>query len=137
MFLAGIVQAPAAMGFWSLQLGGRYIGLWLSPSCQAPLHAPTLGFFASMLLGMAARVTMGQSGRPLTADFEMRWAFWLMQAVASLRVLGEFSTPSYIVTWISAVLWLVAFALWAWRYAPALWHPRQDRKPGKSSCTSS
>ena len=41
---------------------------------QAPLHALTLGFFASMLLGMAARVTMGHSGRPVAAGKELSQA---------------------------------------------------------------
>ena len=31
MFLAGTVQALAAMVFWGLELGGRYLGLWPVP----------------------------------------------------------------------------------------------------------
>lgn len=30
----------------------------------------------------------------------------------------------------SMLLWLGAFALWAWRYAPAFWRPRSDGRPG-------
>ena len=34
----------------------------------APLHTFAIGFFASMVLGMASRVTLGHSGRPLVLD---------------------------------------------------------------------
>ena len=99
---------------------------------QAPLHALTLGFFASMLLGMASRVTMGHSGRPVAADEVMWRAFLMMQAAAVLRVLSELPAlpGAYKLMWLSSLLWLGAFALWAWRYAPACWRPRADGKPG-------
>lgn len=99
---------------------------------QAPLHALTLGFFASMLLGMAARVTMGHSGRPLAADEFMWRAFCLMQAAAILRVVSELPAlpAAAILMWLSSLLWLGGFGLWAWRFAPALWRPRADGQPG-------
>lgn len=99
---------------------------------QAPLHALTLGFFASMLLGMASRVTMGHSGRPVAADQVMWLAFCTMQAAALLRVAGELFAPpgAYHLMWLSSILWLGAFGLWAWRFAPACWRPREDGKPG-------
>jgi uncharacterized protein involved in response to NO len=99
---------------------------------QAPLHALTLGFFASMLLGMASRVTLGHSGRPVAADAVMWWAFCMMQAAALLRVLSELPAlpGAYHLMWLSSLLWLGAFGAWAWRYAPACWRPRADGKPG-------
>ncbi|MCF8197217.1 MAG: NnrS family protein [Sulfuritalea sp.] len=99
---------------------------------QAPLHALTLGFFASMLIGMASRVTMGHSGRPIAADAAMWRAFCLIQTAAILRVVSELPglPGSYHVMWISSLAWLVAFVLWAVRYAPAFWRPRADGKAG-------
>ena len=99
---------------------------------QAPLHALTLGFFASMLIGMASRVTMGHSGRPIAADDVMWRAFCMMQAAAVLRVLSELPVlpGAHALMWFSSLLWLGAFGLWAWRYAPAFWRPRADGKPG-------
>lgn len=99
---------------------------------QAPLHALTLGFFASMLLGMASRVTMGHSGRPVAADQFMWRAFCMMQAAAILRVVSELPAlpGAYTLMWLASLLWLGAFALWAWRYAPAFWRPRADGAPG-------
>ncbi len=99
---------------------------------QAPLHALTLGFFASMLIGMVSRVTMGHSGRPVAADDAMWAAFCTMQVAALLRVVSELpGLPGmYHLMWLSSALWLAAFAVWAWRFAPALWRPRADGKPG-------
>ena len=98
----------------------------------APLHALTLGFFASMLIGMASRVTMGHSGRPVTADDAMWRAFCMMQAAAALRVISELPAlpGAHGLMWFSSLLWLGAFGLWAWRFAPAFWRPRADGKPG-------
>jgi uncharacterized protein involved in response to NO len=31
---------------------------------------------------------------------------------------------------LSGGLWLIAFGLWAMRYAPMTWRPRVDGKPG-------
>ncbi|MCK9381128.1 MAG: NnrS family protein [Sulfuritalea sp.] len=99
---------------------------------QAPLHALTLGFFASMLLGMASRVTLGHSGRAVAADNVMWRAFCMMQAAALLRVVSEVPAlpAAYHLMWLSSLLWLGAFALWTWRYAPACWRPREDDRPG-------
>lgn len=99
---------------------------------QAPLHALTLGFFASMLLGMASRVTLGHSGQAVAADQVMWGAFCLMQGAAMLRVASELPVlpGAHLIVWLSSVLWLAAFALWAGRYAPAFWRPRSDGRPG-------
>lgn len=99
---------------------------------QAPLHALTIGFFASMLLGMASRVSLGHSGQAVSVTAEMWGAFRLMQGAALLRVIGELPAlpGAYVVIWLSSLLWLIAFALWAWRHAPAFWRPRGDGRPG-------
>ncbi|MFH1869864.1 MAG: NnrS family protein [Pseudomonadota bacterium] len=99
---------------------------------QAPLHALTLGFFASMLLGMASRVTLGHSGQPVAADRVMWTAFCIMQGAAILRVASELPElpGAHVLMWLSSVLWLGAFALWAGRYAPAFWRSRSDGRSG-------
>lgn len=99
---------------------------------QAPLHALTLGFFASMLIGMASRVTMGHSGRPVAADDAMWRAFCMMQAAAVVRVVSELPAlpGAHVLMWLSSLLWLGSFGLWAWRFAPAFWRSRADGKAG-------
>jgi uncharacterized protein involved in response to NO len=98
---------------------------------QAPMHALTIGFFSSMLIGMVSRVTLGHSGRPVLADGAMWTAFCLMQAAAVLRVLSDLALPmGGLLLTASSVVWLGAIGLWAVAYAPALWRPRADGKPG-------
>lgn len=99
---------------------------------QAPLHALTLGFFSAMLLGMASRVTLGHSGRPVAADKVMWVAFCAMQVATVVRVVGDVPglPGAAVVMWLSSLVWLGAFALWTWRYAPSCWRPRADGKPG-------
>lgn len=97
---------------------------------QAPLHALALGFFASMLVGMVTRVTLGHSGRPVAADSTMWRAFLIMQAAAAVRIAGEVLAFAAWLNTVAALLWLLAFAIWAVRYAPAFWRPRADGKPG-------
>jgi len=102
----------------------------------APLHALTIGFFTSMLLGMVSRVTLGHSGRSVAADAAMWLAFWGMQATAVLRIAAELlgeccSGPGpFNLMWLAALCWLAAFGGWSLRYAPAYWRARVDGKPG-------
>lgn len=102
----------------------------------APLHALTIGFFASMLLGMVSRVTLGHSGRSVAADAVMWLAFWGMQTTAVLRIVAELlanccSGPGpFNLMWLAALFWLAAFGGWSLRYAPAYWRARADGKPG-------
>ncbi len=109
--------------------------LWMDAGSglgHAPLHALGVGFFASMLLAMASRVSLGHSGRKLEAD-RLTWVlFWFVQLAALLRVLPDLfpSMPHAAGMLVAALAWLAAFAPWAWRYAPFYWRPRIDGKPG-------
>ena len=96
-----------------------------------PLHALTIGFFTSILVGMASRVTMGHSGGALLAD-ETSWRIFLgLQCVALMRVAGELR-PEVITHFslLAALGWLVVFGAWWRKYAPILWRPRSDGRPG-------
>jgi uncharacterized protein involved in response to NO len=93
----------------------------------APLHALTIGFASSTLIGMASRVTLGHAGRPIVGDRVMWYCFWAMQATAVLRIVSEFWSTAH--PWVAG-LWLISFAVWAWHYAPAYWRPRVDGQAG-------
>ncbi|MCB1949231.1 NnrS family protein [Nitrosomonas sp.] len=101
---------------------------------MAPLHALAIGYFASMVLGMASRVTIGHSGRPLVLD-RFTWQLFIgFQATTVIRVLpelipaiGQFAPALYL---IAGLIWLTCFTLWAIRYIPIYWRPRIDGKPG-------
>ncbi|MBL8449196.1 MAG: NnrS family protein [Dechloromonas sp.] len=92
-----------------------------------PLHAVGAGFFTSVLIGMAARVTRGHSGRPISDD---RWAwplFRLFQGVVVLRLLGEFFPGANVAAGLG---WLVIFGILAALYLPMYLRPRPDGQPG-------
>jgi uncharacterized protein involved in response to NO len=123
---AGLAFALHAVGSLALWLDlGWHPGM-------APLHALGIGFFASMLIGMASRVSLGHSGRKLEADHLTWWLFWLVQCVALLRMLPDLVPAVFAYRWVSvaALAWLLAFATWAVKYAPLYWRPRSDGKPG-------
>ncbi len=108
-----------------LQLAGHYV------LGTAPLHALTIGYFSSMLLAMASRVTLGHSGRPLSADRATWRLFLAFQAVPLLRIAGDLPLPGAAHFYLAAALvWLVCFIMWGIKYVPAYLRPRVDGQPG-------
>ncbi|MDP1996361.1 MAG: NnrS family protein [Gallionella sp.] len=98
----------------------------------APLHALTVGCFATLLIGMGTRVTLGHSGLPMRADTPIKMMFIGMQLAAVLRVLADM-LPVQIMHWLyfaAAVVWLACFVPWVSRYLPVYWKPRADGRPG-------
>jgi uncharacterized protein involved in response to NO len=98
----------------------------------APLHALTIGFFGSLVLGMGTRVTLGHSGLPFKVDIALKAMFVGIQIDAILRVLADVMPHPYYsgLYLVSAVVWLACFTPWVWRYLPAYWRVRADGKPG-------
>ncbi|WP_081986678.1 NnrS family protein [Chitinibacter sp. ZOR0017] len=97
----------------------------------APLHALTLGFMLTMLLGFVTRVTLGHSGRPLQAG-RLAWTlYWLMHGVALARVGGEiWPARSALLYPLAALLACAGFALWGRVYLPMYWQARADGQAG-------
>jgi uncharacterized protein involved in response to NO len=95
-------------------------------------HALTVGVLGAITLGMIVRTARGHTGRPLRADRAETAAFFLIVAAALVRVFGAFIVPSAYVGSVlaSAVLWSLAFGIYAVRYAPILARPRVDGQPG-------
>ncbi len=101
----------------------------------APLHALAIGYFTSMVLGMASRVTLGHSGRPLALDDSSWLLFVGFQAAVILRIApdltgGTLSEAAPLAYLLAGLVWLICFGLWAGRYAPIYWRARIDGKPG-------
>lgn len=97
----------------------------------APLHALSIGFFASMVLAMASRVTIGHSGRPLELDHTTWLLFLGFQSATVLRILADIIPAMAPILYVAAGLaWLGCFVLWAAKYAPIYWRQRVDGKPG-------
>jgi uncharacterized protein involved in response to NO len=93
-------------------------------------HVLDIGSAAIFIYGMMTRVSLGHTGRPIRAGKLVQTGYILMHTALAARVgLVLARQPFTAYTW-SAVLWLVAFGLFAVVYAGILWQPRIDGKPG-------
>ena len=121
-------------GYAWLSLGSLLYGLSLLGRFPASgaLHALTLGVIGVFTLGMMARVSRGHTGRPINVSRSTALAFVLMNLGALVRVFGPALSPGHHSVWVdlSAGLWILAFGLFVYRYAPLLLRPRIDGKPG-------
>lgn len=126
--LAMLHLAFAWLGAAFLLLALADLGL-LSP--LAGLHAITLGFFITMLVGFASRVMLGHSGRPLQASPALWRLYLLLHGVAMLRVLADIasSAANLLLAAASALLALLLLG-WLWLGAPWLLKARIDGKDG-------
>ena len=135
---SGIWRVPMV---WILQLAYAWlvIGLLLQALAAVgllnpmlALHAHTLGVIGGMTLGMMARVSLGHSGREISACCLTSWAFVLLNLATLIRVLLPIVGASHYSLWLqlSAIFWTLAFALFVLVYAPILVKSRVDGRPG-------
>ncbi|RLA25569.1 MAG: NnrS family protein [Gammaproteobacteria bacterium] len=96
------------------------------------LHAFTMGGIGVITLGMMARVSLGHTGRVLKASQAMAIAFALINLAALIRVFVPILLPNWYadIIYLSTILWLAAFSLFAYIYAPILTTARADGKQG-------
>jgi uncharacterized protein involved in response to NO len=98
---------------------------------RAPLHALGIGFLTGMIVSMVSRVTLGHSGRQLTADHLTWYVLLGVNITAVLRIAAELiSTATPTLNVLAAVAWLACLIPWVWRYAPMYLRPRVDGRPG-------
>ncbi|MGE4404911.1 NnrS family protein [Pseudomonas sp.] len=132
----GIWNVPL---LWSLHLAMLWLvvaafglALWhfgLLTQSSPALHALTVGSMSGLILAMIARVTLGHTGRPLQLPSGIVAAFILLNLGTAARVFVSVAWPIGGL-WLAAGCWVLAFALYAWRYAPMLVAPRVDGHPG-------
>ncbi len=123
------VQEPL---LWVLHLGFAWIpvgflllgisilgqpGLW-----ESGIHALTYGAVGTLILGVAARVALGHTGRPLQAFPLMTLAFSLITLGTLCRILAQPGSGSLMT--LSVALWLGAYGLFLIQYVPILLAPR-------------
>ncbi len=97
----------------------------------APLHALTIGCYATLMIGMGTRVTLGHSGLPFNIDTPIKLMFVGIQLAALLRIVADvLPTQSGGIYLAATLLWLACFTPWVWRYLPAYWRSRADGQPG-------
>ncbi len=101
---------------------------------RAPLHALGIGFVLGMVVAMASRVSLGHSGRALTADHITWYVLLGVNVTALLRIAAELSVPlgahGYLLNLVAAGIWLICLTPWVWRYAPMYLRPRIDGGSG-------
>lgn len=96
------------------------------------VHAFTVGTLGMITLGMMARVSLGHSGREISASPLTTLAFVCLFLAALIRVGGALiGGDSYAFSIAaSATFWLLAFGLFVIEYIPVLINPRIDGRPG-------
>lgn len=98
---------------------------------SAWLHAFTTGAFASMILAVMTRASLGHTGRPLIASPLTIIAYLLITLSAIVRVSAPALPEFYLYSIIgSGLIWTGAFILFLIAYTPILITPRVDGKPG-------
>lgn len=95
-------------------------------------HALAVGCFATMILGVMSRATLGHTGRALAAPRATAAAYMLVTLAAILRVGGVLLLPQFALeaTLAAGLAWSAAFLLFLWDFAPILLRPRADGRPG-------
>ena len=116
------------VGYAWVVIGTAFLGFstaGASIPIASALHALTVGAIGTMLLGVMTRVSLGHTGRVLSASRPTVVIFLLINAAALIRVAvpwGAAGTTTFIV--LSGLCWIGAFGLFEIRYSPVLLAPR-------------
>ena len=96
------------------------------------MHCFTAGAMGSLILAMIARVSLGHTGRALSAPRAMPIAFALIVGSGGVRFAAAFVTPGHApdAIVVAGGLWILAYGIYCWNYAPMLWAARIDGRPG-------
>lgn len=116
-----------------LGFGLKALSIFAGISPFLSIHAYTVGGIGMLTVGMMSRVALGHTGRNV---FEppgiLFWIFAILLFAAVFRVLFPLFDMDLYVYWIgmSQVLWIVAFAVFVYVYAPMLLTARVDGRDG-------
>jgi uncharacterized protein involved in response to NO len=96
------------------------------------VHALTVGALGGVTYGMMTRVSLGHTGRRIRASRPVIGGYLALSAAGVFRVFGPLVLPGWTFQWIiaSGILWISAFLIFVWSYAPWLSRPRADGRPG-------
>jgi uncharacterized protein involved in response to NO len=112
------------LGYLWVIVGAALLGVSILTSTvpeAAAIHALTAGAIGTMVIAVMTRVTRGHTGRLLEADRVTTLIYLMISAAAVTRVVASFAGGSLILlVSISAVLWIMGFALFAISYGPML-----------------
>ena len=104
----------------------------------AAIHTLTAGAIGTMVLAVMTRVVRGHTGRPLEADHVTTLIYATVTLAGVTRVAAAFAdTSSIALLGISALLWVISFLLFAWKYWRMLvWRRNGEDQPSASSSTA-
>ena len=92
---------------------------------SAAIHAWTIGAMATLTLAVMTRATLGHTGRALQANSGTQLVYGAVVAAAISRVAAAlFASQSDLLLHLSALAWLLAFALFVVIYGPMLLRPK-------------
>ena len=127
---------------WALQVAYAWLPLGLGLKALALLadagwaakwqHALAVGAIATMILAVMTRASLGHTGRPLVVSRAIAVAYLLFTFAALLRTFGGALMPQNYLAMLSiaGIAWVASFGIFVAVYAPVLWLPRVDGKPG-------
>jgi uncharacterized protein involved in response to NO len=93
----------------------------------AALHALTMGAIGNMILAVTSRVALAHTGRSLHAPRLIVISYAILNAAVVARVLGPLNSGLYVAMIdLSAVGWIVTFAIFTGMFWPVLTRPRVD-----------
>jgi uncharacterized protein involved in response to NO len=123
------------VGYGWVVIGTGLLGLSIfdiGVPVASAIHALTAGAIATMILGVMPRVTLGHTGRDLTANRATVAIFILINLAAVTRVCASWH-PAFmmILLALAAACWITAFALFEIVYGPMLL-TRQPARAGSS-----
>ncbi|HYD67212.1 NnrS family protein [Azospirillum sp.] len=122
---AGYAWVPVGLALKAAALLGGFVAE------TAWLHAITTGAFATMILAVMTRASLGHTGRPLVVGKPIAWAYRLLIVAAAARVLAaEVDALYWPLLDLAGLAWLATFAIYLAVYAPILLSPRADGRPG-------
>jgi uncharacterized protein involved in response to NO len=119
------------VGYGWVAVGTALLGLSIfniGVPVASAIHALTAGAIAVMILAVMPRVTLGHTGRELTANRATVVVFLLINAAAIARVCASWHTEFItILLLVSGACWIAAFGLFELVYGPMLLTRRPNR----------
>jgi uncharacterized protein involved in response to NO len=123
------------MGYAWLPIGLALKACWLLGDLAFAMkwqHALAAGVFATMILAVMTRASLGHTGRPLIVAPEITIAYLLLTLSVALRVFGGVIWPERyaLAVSIAGLAWMMSFLIYLIVYTPILVGPRADGKSG-------
>ena len=121
LWILYLAYAALGVGLW---VSAAYLGAWVQRMAW-PVHVVGVAGFSVLIIGMVTRTALGHLGRPLHADRAIVAMYVLVVAAAALRLLALLPlAQTAAALHASALLWVIAWVLYLWRFAPLLIRPR-------------